>query len=70
MCCSKKLAFIRTALATRTCENCTRNACDSRMSVWFLTRATCKNVRQNLIPRATAYPPDLTQLAAGIIAVS
>ena len=33
---------------------CTRNACNSRMSVYFLTRATCKNVRQNLIPRATA----------------
>ena len=30
------------------------NACNSRMSVCFLTRATCKNVRQNLIPRATA----------------
>ena len=29
-------------------------ACDSRISVYFLTRATCKNVRQNLIPRATA----------------
>ena len=28
---------------------------NSRMSVCFLTRATCKNVRQNLIPRATAY---------------
>ena len=28
--------------------------CDSRMAVRFLTRATCKNVRQNLIPRATA----------------
>ena len=46
-------------------ENCTRLACNSRMSVClacnsrmsvcFLTRATCKNVRQNLIPRATAY---------------
>ena len=34
-----------------TCEN----ACNSRMSVCFLTRSTCKNVRQNLIPRATAY---------------
>ena len=40
---------------TRTCENCTRNTCNYRMSVCFLTRATCKNVRQNLIPRATAY---------------
>ena len=30
-------------------------ACNSRMSVCFLTRSTCKNVRQNLIPRATAY---------------
>ena len=29
-----------------TCEN----ACNSRMSVCFLTRSTCKNVRQNLIP--------------------
>ena len=28
---------------------------DSRMAVGFLTRATCKIVRQNLIPRATAY---------------
>ena len=33
----------------------TRFACNSRMSVCFLTRTTCKNVRQNLIPRATAY---------------
>ena len=33
------------------------HACNSRMSVCFLTRATCKNVRQNLIPRATAYLP-------------
>ena len=40
-----------------------RNACDSRMSVCFLTRATCKNVRQNLIPRATAYPPPCPQSA-------
>ena len=32
-------------------------ACDSRMSVCFLTRATCKNVRQILKPRATAQPP-------------
>ena len=31
------------------------NACNSRMSMCFLTRATCKNVQQNLIPRATAY---------------
>ena len=31
--------------------------CDSRMAIRFLTRATCKNVRQNLIPRATAYGP-------------
>ena len=30
-------------------------ACNSRMSVCFVTRATCKNVRQNLRPRATAY---------------
>ena len=29
-------------------------ACDSRTAVCFLTRTTCKNVRQNLIPRATA----------------
>ena len=29
-------------------------ACNSRMSVCFLTRATCKNVLQNLVPRATA----------------
>ena len=29
-------------------------ACDSRMAVCCLTRATCKNVRQNLIPLATA----------------
>ena len=29
----------------------------SRMAVCFLTRATCKNVRQNLIPPATAYLP-------------
>ena len=30
------------------------------MSVWFFTRAMCKNVplRQNLIPRATAYLPE------------
>ena len=27
------------------------------MSVCFLTRATCKNVKENLIPRATAYGP-------------
>ena len=40
---------------TRTCEKCTRNACNSRMSVCFLTRSTCKKVRQNLIPLATAY---------------
>ena len=32
-----------------------RIARDSRMAVGFLTRATCKNVRQNLIPRAIAY---------------
>ena len=33
---------------------------NSRMSVWFFTRAMCKNVplRQNLIPRATAYLPE------------
>ena len=31
--------------------------CDSRMAVCCLTRATSKNVRQNLIPRATAYCP-------------
>ena len=31
-----------------------RNAYDSRMAVCCLTRETCKNVRQNLIPRATA----------------
>ena len=29
-------------------------ACNSCMSVCFLTCTTCKNVRQNLIPRATA----------------
>ena len=29
---------------TRICENCTRNACDSRMSVCFLARAMCKKV--------------------------
>ena len=49
---------LRESENTRTCENCTRNACNacnSCMSVCFLTRATCKNVRQNLIPRATAY---------------
>ena len=40
---------------TRVTLFCTRFACNSRMSVCFLTRATCKNVRQNLIPRATAY---------------
>ena len=28
---------------------------NSRMAVCFLTRATCKNVRQNLTPQATAY---------------
>ena len=44
---------------TRPCENRentkrTRNTCDFRMAVCSLTRATCKNVRQNLIPRATA----------------
>ena len=37
------------------CPPRTRNACNSRTSVCFLTRATCQNVRQNLIPRATAY---------------
>ena len=31
-----------------------RNACDFRMAVCFFTRSTCKNVRQNLIPQATA----------------
>ena len=36
------------------------NACNSRMSVCFLTRTTCKNVRQNLIPRATAYASGCT----------
>ena len=33
----------------------TQNGCYSGMSVCFFTRATCKNVQQNLIPRATAY---------------
>ena len=37
------------------CHTFLRFACNSRMSVCFLTRAKCKNVRQNLIPRATAY---------------
>ena len=32
-----------------------KKPCDSRMAVGFSTRATCKNVLQNLIPRATAY---------------
>ena len=50
---------LRESENTRTCENCTRFACNSCMSVCFLTRATCKNVRQNLIPRATAYGPAL-----------
>ena len=27
------------------------------MAIGFLTCATCKKVRQNLIPWATAYPP-------------
>ena len=40
---------------TRTCENSTRFWCDSRMSVCFLTCATCQKVLQNLIPWATAY---------------
>ena len=35
-------------------ESHARIARDSRMAVGFLTRATCKNVRQNLIPHATA----------------
>ena len=30
------------------------NACNSCMSVYFLTRSTCKNMQQNLIPLATA----------------
>ena len=33
----------------------TRFACDSRIAVCCFTRAKCKNVRQNLIPRATSY---------------
>ena len=33
----------------------TGNVCNSSMAVCFLTHATCKNVWQNLIPRATAY---------------
>ena len=45
---------LREPESTRTCENRTRFVCDCRMSVCFLTRATCKNVRQNLMPRATA----------------
>ena len=44
-----------TRFTCENCENCTRFTCDSRMSVCFLTCATCKNVLQNLIPRATAY---------------
>ena len=32
-----------------------RIACYSRMAVGILTSATCKNMRQNLIPLATAY---------------
>ena len=40
---------------------CVQFSCNSRMSVYFLTRTTCKNVRQNLILRATAYFPQLWQ---------
>ena len=47
--------FCKLRESENTCKN-TRFACNSRMSVCFLTRATCRNVRQNLIPRATAYP--------------
>ena len=36
-------------------ESHARIAHDSRMAVGFLTCATCKNVRKNLIPRAHAY---------------
>ena len=36
-------------------DSCHTIACDSHMALCFLTRATCKNVRQNLIPWATAY---------------
>ena len=39
---------------TRPCENHTCFACDSRIGVCCLTRATYKNVRQNLTPLATA----------------
>ena len=36
------------------CSKTYSRQCDSRMAVDFLTRATYKNVRQNLIPQATA----------------
>ena len=46
---------------TLTCENCKRFACNSRMSLCFLTRTTCKKCDTNHIPRAS-----LTDLAAMI----
>ena len=44
----------RIACETGAILACPCFTCNSGMSVCFLTRATCKNVLQNLIPRATA----------------
>ena len=41
-----------------------------KTAVCFLTRGTCKNVRQNLIPRATAYPgapPDCAAASGALL---
>ena len=60
MICLTRSCTLRKSENTRTCENCTRSACNScfacnsRMSVCFLTHATCKNVQHNLIPWVTA----------------
>ena len=57
MICVTLFCMLRESKNTRTSENFTqkRNACNSRLSVCFLTCAKYKNLRQNLIPRATAY---------------
>ena len=50
--CVTHFSMLRESNNTLPCENRTRN---SRMTVCCLTRTTCKNVLQNLIPLATAY---------------
>ena len=55
---SKNCTLLR-AFLTCLCVFCL--ACNSSMSVCFLTHTMCKNVRQNLIPWATAWWPSLYQ---------